>query len=86
MQLNKWQVRNRIIRRLRRMQSELEQSIRDIERWNNSRLDAPPFDVGFEKVMLQCVRGQLEAWEQDDMESVNRWQSRMNELAKAVEG
>lgn len=42
--------------------------------------------VLLQKVMLQCVRGQLEAWEQDDMEAVNRWQSRMNELSKTVEG
>lgn len=66
--MNKWQLRNRIINRLQKMQSELQQIVNDKEWWNANRQDSVPFDLGWDRVMLQCVTKQLEAWEADDME------------------
>lgn len=82
MEMNKQQLRERIIRRLEKMASELLQTIQDKEWWNENRLDAAPFDIGWDRVMLQCVCGQLVAWQKDDMESVKEWSERMSEVAE----
>lgn len=78
--MNKAELRDRIIRRLRKMRDEIQQTIIDKEYWNDNRDDAPPFDLGWDRVMLQCVNGQLEAWERDDIDTVNKWNRRMQEL------
>lgn len=75
--MNKSQLKNRIIRRLRKMRDELQQTIVDKEWWNENRSDADPFDLGWDRVMLQCVTKQLEAWEVDDIETVNEWNRKM---------
>ena len=80
--MNKWQLRNRIIKRLNAMRDELQQTIIDKESWNDNRPDAEPFDVGWDRVMLRCVTKQLEAWEADDMEAVKRWNDEMNSVAE----
>ena len=75
--MNKWQLKNRIIGRLSKVRDELNQVIIDKEWWNANRTDAVPFDLGWDRVMLQCVTKQLEAWEADDMEAVNEWNKKM---------
>lgn len=82
--MNKWTIRNKIIKRLHKMRDDLEQSIRNIEWWNANVADEETIDLGFEKTMRHCVNGQIDAWEHDDIEAVNRWQDRMNCVASAV--
>ena len=84
--MNKWQLRNRIIKRLHVMCDELQQTITDKESWNDNRTDCEPFDVGWDRVMLQCVTKQIEAWEADDMDAVKRWSDKMNGIAERTFG
>ena len=79
--MNKYTLRNRIIQRLRRIQSELNQTIADKRSWNDNRQDQPPFDLGWDIVMLDAVTKHLEAWKANDMEAVNRCVDKMFQLA-----
>lgn len=54
--------RRRIIRRLRKMRRETSQLIRDLEWWNENRVDAQPFDVGWDKVLIGLIDKQLDEW------------------------
>ena len=83
--MNKWQLKNRIIKGLNKVKAELEQSILDMESWNDNHSDNELVDVGWEKSLLQCVTKQLAAWEVGDIDEVNRWSARMAEIAEANE-
>ena len=82
--VDKWKLRNKIIKRLHKIRDDMDQSIRDIEWCNKNRTDADPIDIGFEKSIRYLVIWQIDAWEMDDMESVNRWQARINLLATGL--
>lgn len=77
--MNRWQLRNRIIKRLQKMRTELQQTIVDKEWWNENRADAPPFDLGWDRVMLKLTTEAVEAWESGDYDKANRLQERMND-------
>jgi len=77
----KQQLLNRILSRLRKMQAELEQTIRDKEWWNDNRTDAEPFDIGWNRVILRYVNLQLEAWGRGDVASATKWNIKMHEWA-----
>ena len=79
--MSKAKLRARIIKRLRRMRSELRQNIADKQSWNDNRQDQPPFDLGWELVMLDAVTKHLEAWEANDMQAVEVWSDKMVQLA-----
>lgn len=49
--------RRRLLKGLPKIIADLEQLIRDQEWWNANRLDAPPVDVGRDKVYLAAARG-----------------------------
>ncbi len=83
--LSQRELRNRMIRRLRKMRRDLKQTIIDMNWWNNNRLDAQPFDLGFEIATLQCVEKQLEAWAVNDLDEMNRWSAKMTEIARHAE-
>lgn len=68
--ITKDQLRERTIRGLKRMRRELSQIIIDKESWNDNRLDAMPFDVGWDRVMLQKVDACLDAWASGDHERI----------------
>lgn len=78
--MTKAQLQHRIIRRLTRMETELCQMITDKESWNDNRTDAEPFDVGWEKVLLQCVSNELKCWHAGDIEGVRHWGQKMAEI------
>ena len=80
--MNKEQLRTRIINSLKNMQAEFQQIVNDKERWNQNRNDAEPFDIGWDRLMLQATNKQLEAWKEDDMEKMNTWANKMNELQR----
>lgn len=61
---------------------ELEQTIRDKESWNENRLDAPPFDVGWDKCMVDVARKELAAWERQDIPEANRLANRMQVMVE----
>lgn len=50
-------VRQRIIRRTRKMKADAQQFINDVEYWNKTRTDAEPFDCEIEKVFLADMAG-----------------------------
>jgi len=64
------------------MQAELRETIDLKESWNDNRTDCPPFDVGWDKVMLKNIVDQLSAWDRNDINEVNRLNAQMQELAK----
>ena len=70
MSISKSQLRQRIIRRLQKMQAELKQVIVDKRWWNTTRLNEQPFDLGWDLVMLLHTDEQLDAWERNDMQAV----------------
>lgn len=78
--MTKPELKARIIARLEKMQADLRETIAGIEWWNANRTEERPFDVGFDKSMLQCVDMQLAGWEAGDMQEVNRWADRMKAL------
>lgn len=73
-------IRTRIIRRLRKMQHHQRETIAVKEWWNNNRLDASPFDVGFDKTLLRLIDRQLDAWIARDVEAANKWNDQMQSL------
>lgn len=83
--MDKAKLRLRMIRRLHRMKNELEQLIRDKEWWNENRTDSMPIDMGWERAMLQCVDGQLAAWDRNDIDSVNYWNARIQATGREIE-
>lgn len=82
--MQKHELRQRIIRRLRKMRRELREDIAIRESWNDNRTDEVPFDVGWDKTMLHYVECQLAAWESGDHEEVNRAATRMNDLCEVA--
>ncbi len=78
-------IRNRIIRRLRRLQLDLARNIADKEWWNNNRLDAEPFDVGWDRMLLQYTSKTLACFLAGDTKGANHWNRRMMELAHPTE-
>ena len=73
-------LRRKIIRRLTKMQLETQQILIDKRSWNENRLDAQPFDLGWDIMMLRHVDECIEAWARNDMEAVNNCYRRMVEL------
>ena len=57
--MSRQQILDRLIFRTRRIVAETDQLVRDIEWWNANRNDAPPFDVGRDKVTLKAARDYL---------------------------
>lgn len=76
--VDKKKLRERIIRRLMKMKYELTQLIIDKEWWNQNRTDAMPFDLGWERVLLDLVVKQLRAWHTGDMAEVQRLASKLD--------
>lgn len=60
---------------------DCEQLIRDVEWWNNNRLDAPPMDCEPERVLLPIARACLSAWDANDLKKVAILASRMVEIS-----
>jgi len=79
--MDKTRLRLRIIRKLLKMKRELEQLIIDKEWWNENRRDVMPLDLGWERMLLQCVNEQLAAWDKNDLPAVNLWNSKANRIA-----
>lgn len=67
-------------RRMLRIISETEQIVRDAEWWNANRPDAPPFDVGGDKVVLAKARECLAALDRGD--TINPCHSELVEVAR----
>ena len=67
--MDKRKLKNRIVRRLERLRSELSQTIVDKQWWNNNRLDAPPFDIGWDLMMRDLTTKELAAWAADDFDA-----------------
>lgn len=76
--------RRRIINRLRRMSSYLGQTIRDKQWWNNNRLDAAPYDIGWDLEMKRAVEQCLCAWESNNITAANRLNDQLQELSKSA--
>ncbi len=52
--------------RCARIVRDCEQTIRDVQSWNDNRADAPPMDCEFERVLLPVARACLAAWDRGD--------------------
>lgn len=49
-------VRQRLLKSFSKTIAEMEQMIRDVEWWNNNRLDCPPFDIEVTRVALSKAK------------------------------
>jgi hypothetical protein len=74
----------RFRRRLVRMVRDLEQTIRDIESWNENRTDAEPIDCGCDRVMLAKARQTLAAFDRGDWDEHARLAGELAETAQRV--
>lgn len=84
--LSKQKLRERIIKRLRKMKADLTQTITDVESWNENNWESTPFDAGWEKSLLHCVTNELAAWENEDVAGVRYWGGRTLKIADFREG
>ena len=65
--------KGRLDKRLRRIVAEYQQIIVDIEWWNEHRTDAPPFDVGNDRLCLRAARHALACLRSDDRDGFNKY-------------
>lgn len=78
--MNRETLKRQIMVRLRKIIWQLEQSAKMAEAYNMIT-DEVPVDMGWELSMINCAKKELECWECDDMDGVNLWSARMQELA-----
>ena len=67
--------------RCKKIISECEQMIRDVEWWNRNRTDALPLDCEPERVLLPVARACLAAWNSGDMAKVRELSRKMIEVS-----
>lgn len=71
-----------LLRRSDYIIDEVAQMIRDVEWWNNNRLDAPPMDCEPERLLLCLLKKQRAAFAAEDLELQAALKIELDELAK----
>ena len=64
---------DRIRKRLKKLIRDSDQFIVDVEWWNNTRTEHPPFDCEPSKLTLHWARGALDALNRGDRKAMNQF-------------
>lgn len=76
-------VRGRLLKHYGHLISEFEQMIRDLEWWNNNRLDCAPFDIESTRIALSKAKQLYEIVQADDGRKIP--QQLVDEMCAALE-
>jgi len=82
---DKPKLRQRIVRRLKKLRAKIQGILDDKEDWNALHTEEVPFDTAWDRVMLQYIDGKLDAWERNDLDAMNYWHRQMLKACDKLE-